>query len=88
MTSINEIVSTYPNLNSNDYASSAMSEDNHYSQNNAGVLFTRPHESQVTPREESRSNRIVPNNFPNNQVIGAARERCNAHNPTIARSVT
>ncbi|MGV2389044.1 MAG UNVERIFIED_CONTAM: hypothetical protein LVR29_14560 [Microcystis novacekii LVE1205-3] len=42
MTSINEIVPTYPNLNSNDYGSSAMSEDNHYPQNNAGVSFTRP----------------------------------------------
>ncbi|MDB9413457.1 cell division protein FtsZ [Microcystis aeruginosa] len=88
MTSINEIVSTYPNLNSNDYASSAMSEDNHYSQNNAGVLFTRPHESQMTPREESRSNRIVPSNVAKIKVIGVGGGGCNAVNRMIASGVT
>nr|BAE20183.1 FtsZ protein [Microcystis aeruginosa NIES-298] len=88
MTSINEIVPTYPNLNSNDYASSAMSEDNHYSQNNAGVLFTRPHESQMTPREESRSNRIVPSNVAKIKVIGVGGGGCNAVNRMIASGVT
>jgi len=88
MTSINEIVSIYPNLNSNDYASSAMSEDNHYSQNNAGVLFPRPHESQMTPREESRSNRIVPSNVAKIKVIGVGGGGCNAVNRMIASGVT
>ncbi|TRV51311.1 MAG: cell division protein FtsZ [Microcystis panniformis Mp_MB_F_20080800_S26D] len=88
MTSINEIVPTYPNLNSNDYASSAMSEDNHYSQNNAGVSFTRPHESQMTPREESRSNRIVPSNVAKIKVIGVGGGGCNAVNRMIASGVT
>ncbi|MFM8298445.1 MAG: cell division protein FtsZ, partial [Microcystis aeruginosa] len=84
MTSINEIVSIYPNPNSNDYASSAMSEDNHYSQNNTGVLLTHPHESQMTPREESRSNRIVPSNVAKIKVIGVGGGGCNAVNRMIA----
>ncbi|GEA28912.1 cell division protein FtsZ [Microcystis aeruginosa NIES-4325] len=88
MTSINEIVSIHPNLNSNDYASSAMSEDNHYYQNNAGVSFSSPHESQMTPREESRSNRIVPSNVAKIKVIGVGGGGCNAVNRMIASGVT
>lgn len=88
MTSINEIVPTYPNLNSNDYASSAMSEDNHYPQNNTGVSFSRPYESQMTPREESRSNRIVPSNVAKIKVIGVGGGGCNAVNRMIASGVT
>lgn len=88
MTSINEIVPTYPNLNSNEYASSAMSEENFLAHNNTGVSLPRSYESQMTPREESRSNRIVPSNVAKIKVIGVGGGGCNAVNRMIASGVT
>lgn len=88
MTSINEIVPTYPNLNSNEYASSTMSEENFLSHNNTGVSLSRSYESQMTPREESRSNRIVPSNVAKIKVIGVGGGGCNAVNRMIASGVT
>jgi cell division protein FtsZ len=88
MTPNNEITHAYPSLNSPEYTGSPVTEENYPPLNNTGVPLSRPHESQMTPREESRSNRIVPSNVAKIKVIGVGGGGCNAVNRMIASGVT
>ncbi len=88
MTPNDEIARAYPSLNSTEYTGSPVNEDNYAPHNNAGVPLSRPHELQMTPREESRSNRIVPSTVAKIKVIGVGGGGCNAVNRMIASGVT
>ncbi|WP_422662056.1 cell division protein FtsZ [Pannus brasiliensis] len=88
MTPNNEINRPYPSLNSTENTGFPVSEDNYPPRNKMGIPLSRPHESQMIPREESRSNRIVPSNVAKIKVIGVGGGGCNAVNRMIASGVT
>lgn len=87
MTLDNELELNYPSLNSKEYADpSAINEQNN-SLDIAGLPFYRAKESQEKPREESRSNKIVPSNVAKIKVIGVGGGGCNAVNRMINSGV-
>jgi cell division protein FtsZ len=88
MTPNNDIARAYPSLNSTEYTGSPIDEDTYLPRNNTGVPLSRPPESPMIPREESRSNRIVPSNVAKIKVIGVGGGGCNAVNRMIASGVT
>lgn len=63
-------------------------EDNHYPLNSAGIPLYKTERARANPREEIRSNPIVPSNVAKIKVIGVGGGGCNAVNRMIASGVT
>jgi cell division protein FtsZ len=88
MTDNKEILFTYPNLNSREYLEVSAEEDNHNSLKSAGFPFSQIDESQETPKEDARSNKIVPTNIAQIKVVGVGGGGCNAVNRMISSGLS
>jgi cell division protein FtsZ len=77
----------YSGANNGDYNNSSMilGDDNTY---NAGLPFSLTNNSSGLPKEESRSNKIVPSNIAKIKVIGVGGGGCNAVNRMINSGLT
>jgi cell division protein FtsZ len=65
-----------------------LSVENNYPFNSSGIPFPASNEAQGIPREDPRTNNIVPSNVARIKVIGVGGGGCNAVNRMISSNVT
>ncbi|MGK7874161.1 MAG: cell division protein FtsZ [Xenococcaceae cyanobacterium] len=78
---------THPSLNNPECADPSVIVENHNSFNSSGLPFHPTKDSNSKPREEARSNNIVPGNVAKLKVIGVGGGGCNAVNRMIESDV-
>ncbi|MBF2018992.1 MAG: cell division protein FtsZ [Hydrococcus sp. C42_A2020_068] len=86
MTLDNELRPIHQSLNS--ISEPPVKEDNHYPLNSAGLPLYRTERIPGKPREEFRSDQIVPSNVAKIKVIGVGGGGCNAVNRMIESGVS
>lgn len=73
---------------SSEPADPSVNADNYLTLNNVGLSIPNMNESVKSPREETRSNKIVPSNVAKIKVIGVGGGGCNAVNRMINSGLT
>ncbi|PSF32250.1 cell division protein FtsZ [Aphanothece hegewaldii CCALA 016] len=88
MTLNNESNHNRPSSDSSDLSKMSANVDNYLTLNNAGLQIPNMNDVVRPPREETRSNKIVPSNVAKIKVIGVGGGGCNAVNRMIDSGLT